>query len=252
MNAVAIVAIALGALLLILIASLITTLRLKTRGMTVLSGDSVNVWFESEKSAAEDVFRLSNERAPEILRKLGFLQKQKVDIFIYDRQYTMQTRKYGLIVPLFGLDWYIGDNIRTNVILTSPANPGKLHDYDNNKNAAIHEMVHAYISKMNPRVKLWLTEGVALYLTNGEPLSGDYLKRASVPTYSDTQSSNPIRFAKAGGYACAHTYIEYLDRTYGWDAVLALLRTEDYAKIFGKSRRDIYHEWTRYVTNQPR
>lgn len=52
---------------------------------------------------------------------------------IYDHQSTMQKKKYGYIGPLLGLDWYIGDNIGTDVILTSPANPGKVHDYDNNK-----------------------------------------------------------------------------------------------------------------------
>ena len=41
----------------------------------------------------------------------------------------MQTKKYGLIGPLLGLDWYIGDNRGTNVLLTSPANPGVITSY---------------------------------------------------------------------------------------------------------------------------
>lgn len=35
------------------------------------------------------------------------------------------------------------------MLLTSPANPGKVHDYDNNKYAVLHEIVHAYVSVMN-------------------------------------------------------------------------------------------------------
>lgn len=66
-----------------------------------------------------------------IAQKLGFTEKQDINVYIYDHQNTMQTKKYGLIAPLLNLDWYIGDNRGTDVILTSPANPGEVHDYDN-------------------------------------------------------------------------------------------------------------------------
>lgn len=66
---------------------------------------------------------------------------------------------------MLNLNWYIGDNIGTDVILTSPANPGEVHDYDNNKYAVLHEIVHAYISVINKDIDLLLTEGVALYLS---------------------------------------------------------------------------------------
>lgn len=56
--------------------------------------------------------------------------KQTVRVFIYDSQKTMQEKKYGLIGPMLGLDWYVGDNIGTDVILTSPANPGPAHTYE--------------------------------------------------------------------------------------------------------------------------
>ena len=75
------------------------------------------------------------------------------------------------------LDWYIGDNIGTDVILISPANPGEMHIYDNNKYAVLHEIVHAYVSVLNEDIDLWLTEGCALYLTNGEPFYRDYRER---------------------------------------------------------------------------
>jgi hypothetical protein len=245
------ISIIIGALALVFFASFIPTLWLKTGGMTLLNGEYVNVYYETEKDAAVDVFHLANEKADEISHKLGFTEKQDVNIYIYDSQYTMQTKKYGLIVPIFGLDWYIGDNIGTNVILTSPANPGAMHDYDNNKYAAVHEMVHAYISIFNPKIKLWLTEGVALYLANGEAFSRELLERYTIPTYEDIKTENPIRFSNMGGYTFAHTYIEYLDKTYGWDKVLDLLNSENYDEVFGKTEQDIYDEWVQYITNYP-
>ena len=71
----------------------------------------------------------------------------------------------------------------------------------------------------------------------------------SVPSYYDTRTGYPLKFSNCGGYTFAHTYIEYLDVTYGWDAVLQLLKTEDYRQCFGKLQEEIYEEWVEYIKN---
>lgn len=237
----------LNVMILACIINLLPTFSLKTLGMNVIEGQWVDLYYETEKEAAEDVFQYADSQTEFIAKKLGFGEKQDVKIYIYDFQRTMQTKKYGYIAPLLGLDWYIGDNIGTNVILTSPANPGAVHTYDNNKYAVLHEIVHAYISVRNPDIHLWLTEGTALYLSNGDEFYKDYLNEISIPTYKDTCTGNPIRFSNCGGYTFAHTYIEYIDVTYGWDSVLLLIETEDYAECFGKSQEEIYEEWAAYI-----
>lgn len=238
-----------AAIAVLVMINFIPTWNLKTSGMHKLDGKWLNVYYETEKSAAEDVFELADSETEWIAKKLGFAEKQNVNVYIYDNQNTMQKKKYGFIAPMLGLDWYIGDNIGTDVILTSPANPGPVHDYDNNKNAVLHEIVHAYISTMNPYIRLWLTEGTALYLTNGEPFSKEYIDDMNIPSYADTKTKNPITFSNCGGYIFAHTYIEYIDVTYGWKSVLKLLETEDYENIFNKSEEDIYNEWVNYIKN---
>lgn len=227
----------------------IPTFHLKSADMSLLEGQWVNVYYEKEKDAATDTFNYADTATEFIAKKLGFTEKENINIYIYDSQATMQRKKYGFIGPLLGLDWYIGDNIGTNVILTSPANPGAMHNYDSVKYAVLHEIVHAYISVLNPDIDLWLTEGVALYLSNGEEFYKEYLDSMSIPTYSDTCTSNPIRFSNCGGYIFATTYIEYLDVAYGWDSVLELIKTEDYMHCFGKSQEDIYKEWVEYIKN---
>jgi hypothetical protein len=236
-------------LVILVIINFIPTWNLKLKDMHKLEGNCVNVFYETEEEAAKDVFELADSKAEEISEKLGFSSKQDVAIYIYDHQSTMQTKKYGLIAPLLGLDWYIGDNIGTNVILTSPANPGKVHNYDNNKFAVLHEMVHAYVSILNPHIRLWLTEGLALYLSNGEPFYKSYLNSYKLPSFSDIQTKNPIKFSDIGGYNLAHTYIEYLEVTYGWDKVLELIKTEDYTDVFGVSEEEIYLNWIDYLKN---
>lgn len=231
------------------IINMIPTWNLKVKGMHELKGNWVNVYYETEEEAAKDVFELADINAEEIAKKLGFSKKQDVNIYIYDNQITMQTKKYGFVAPLLGLDWYIGDNIGSNVILTSPANPGKVHDYNNNKTAVLHEMVHAYVSVINPHISLWLTEGLALYLSNGEPYNKSYLNSHDIPTFSDIQTKSPLKFSDIGGYSLAHTYIEYLNVNFGWDKVLELIRTEDYNKVFGMSEKEIYSKWVDYISN---
>ena len=239
----------LGMIILACIVNLIPTFHLKTSDMNVMEGQWVDVYYQTEKEAAKDVFQYADSQTEAIAKKLGYDDKQDVKIYIYDFQDTMQTKKYGYIGPLLGLDWYIGDNIGTNVILTSPANPGPVHSYDNNKYAVLHEIVHAYISVRNPDIPLWLTEGTALYLSNGEEFYKDYLNEITIPTYKDTCTRNPIKFSSCGGYTFAHTYIEYIDATYGWDKVLQLIATEDYEECFEKAQKEIYEEWVAYIKN---
>lgn len=236
-------------LLVLTIINFIPTWNLKTKGMNIIKGEFVELYYEAEKDAAEDVFELADLQAEKISAKLGFTTKQNIKIYVYDNQSTMQTKKYGYIAPCLSLSWYIGDNIGTDVILTSPANPGQDHDYDSVRYAVPHEIVHAYVSVVNPKIKLWLTEGMALYLSNGQPFYKRYLQSIHIPSYKDIQTSNPIKFSDIGGYSLAHIYIEYLEKEYGWGSVLELIRSENYEEVFSKSENDIYIEWIEYLQN---
>jgi len=234
---------------LLIFANFIPTLSLFEPGMSIMVGKWVDVYYQQEKDAATDVFDHADAGTGLIAVKLGFDEKPDVNIYIYDSQSDMQKKKYGFIGALLGLDWYIGDNMGTNVILTSPANPGPLHSYENVKYAVLHEIVHAYVSVLNPDIQLWLTEGTALYLTNGEEFYKEYLDYMPIPSYRDTLTRNPVKFNKIGGYTFAQTYIEYLDTAYGRDRVLQLLKTEDYQECFGKSQKAIYNEWVDFIEN---
>ncbi|BCS81996.1 hypothetical protein [Anaerocellum diazotrophicum] len=131
-------------LIIAFVTTFIPTLQLKTKNMKAKKGKWVDVYYEKEEAAALDCFNLAEQRAEYLMGKLGIKEKSKIKIFIYDKQSTFQTKKYGLITLLFNLDWYIGDNIGSTVILTSPANPGRLHNYKSIKQSLPHEMVHAY------------------------------------------------------------------------------------------------------------
>jgi hypothetical protein len=50
-----------------------------------------------------------------------------------------------------------------------------------------------------------------------------------------------------GGYDFAHTYIEYLDKIFGWESVLTLARTSDYNAAFGMDEAGVYEGWIQFL-----
>ncbi|NLJ95893.1 MAG: hypothetical protein GX321_01960 [Clostridiales bacterium] len=240
-------------LVLLLIINFLPTMSLATRKMSVFVGNWVNVYYENEKDAARDTFELADKRAGELATLLGITEKQDINIYIYDNQKTMQRKKYGFIAPLLGLDWYIGDNIGTSVILTSPANPGKVHDYDNNKNAVLHEIVHAYNHLINPDMTYWVDNGLAGYLSGQKP-GDDMTIYGAIPSLKQTQVKGilaPITFANFNGYPFSYTYIEYLNYTYSWDRIQKFARTGDFETSFAASEQEIYNGWHHFLISSP-
>lgn len=233
-----------GVSAILLFLNFIPTFSLGNGKMSVFVGEWVNVYYEEEKAAARDTFELAEKRAEELAKLLG-IEKQKINIYIYDSQKTLQRKKYGLVASFLGLDWYIGDNIGSDVILTSPANPGKKHDYNSVKNAVLHEMVHAYNYILNKEMSYWVDNGIAGYLSNQDP-GTEFMKFTSIPTLEQTQIKGllaPIKFANFGGYEYSYSYIEYLAETYPWDSVRQFAKSGDYEAAFGASEQEIYDGW---------
>lgn len=233
---------------LLLTLNFIPTLTRKTGAMQVIEGSNVDVYYESEASTAKDIFAAAESRAGELALLLG-ADTQKIEIYIYDRQSTMQQKKYGLIGSLLGLDWYIGDNIKSDVILTSPANPGKVHDSEDVKKAALHEIVHAYNYLVNKDMTYWVDNGLAGYLSGQKP-SYPMCTYSPIPTFEETRVNGlfaPIKFANYGGYEYSYAYIEYLANTYSWEKVRGFAKSGDYEGEFGISEEQVYDGFASYV-----
>ncbi len=48
-------------------------------------------------------------------------------------------------------------------------------------------------------------------------------------------------------YPVSYTYIEFLDKTYGMKKTCQLVKDLDYINTFGKSEKDIYEEWLKFL-----
>lgn len=235
-------------LILVGLINFIPTIRLANAKMSVFVGDWVNVYYETEKEAARDTFELADERAGELAGLLGLTTKQNIRIYIYDDQKTMKAKKYGFIATFLNLDWYIGDNIGTNVILTSPASQVKGHTYDTIRGAVLHEIVHAYNYVLNKDMTYWIDNGLAGYLSGQNP--GNIKNYGTIPTLEQTRLKGllaPVKFAEFNGYQFSYNYIEYLDKTYSWDKIKEFIISGDYVTAFGVSEEEIYNEWVKSI-----
>lgn len=223
------------------------TLSLRTGDMITWETEQYILYFnEDDRPGAEAIFAQLEKDVPRINETLEFTPSDKVEVYIYENQKVLHQKKYGFLVSLLRLDWYIGDNVRDKVIIVSPINPGPVHSFDSVVEVVSHEYVHALIYQINKKVPLWLDEGLALFLTNGQPLISSM--HSQIPTYKETQTNNPIRFANANGYGMAHIYIEFLTETYGFESVLELVHApKEHERIFSRTEKQLYDDWLEYL-----
>jgi hypothetical protein len=166
-----------------------------------------------------------------------------ISVIIYPGNGALHRKKVGLAGALLP-DWYIGDNTRNYVLITSPANPGSMHDRESVERAAVHEYVHVLTDRVNHRLDHWLKEGIALYLAEQTPDLGAIRSMRDL-TWEEYSRGGPIHFANVGGYTLAYTLIHYVDQNYGWDSVVALLdRDATWESVLGISERELFDDWT--------
>ena len=169
-------------------------------------------------------------------------EKKKGTIVVYEDIAHFQRAYLGLILSLFYGDWACGAAFEDIVMVTSPDNPGTKNKYDDIMQVITHEYVHALIYRYNENINVWLDEGSATYLAG----QGTSLP-PTIPSFESMQSDSMGDFLDNHGYTFGSSYIEYIDKTYGKNSVLELIKTEDYEHIFGKTNYEIYCEWKKYI-----
>jgi len=168
----------------------------------------------------------------------------KRSLYVYKNQKEMQRQKHPFVTLFVRPDWYIGDNIGDRALVVSPNTPVKGHTYKSIIEAIPHEYVHTVVYGINPKCRLWLNEGIALYLSNGHPVS---VRERAIPPVKIFTSGNSLYFAKHNGYDYADKFIEFLEKTYGHETVIALIRDAEYEKLTGKTIEELYDEWVVFL-----
>jgi hypothetical protein len=231
----------------LLVLQYIPVWNLKNADMQIKPGKYVDVYYQNgDEKGASEVFELLEDTAMQIRQKLQFSNDSKTKMYIYKEQRSLHIRKAGLITLLFAPSWYVGDNKKDVALMVSPYAQVSSHNHDSILSAAPHELIHTINYQINPKLSYWIDNGVAGYLSKQTP-SRNFDKNSKIPSFEDTKTENEIKFGNIQGYPYSYLYIEYLDKTYGWDKVVRIVKGETFEEVFSKSEEEVYNDWVKYL-----
>jgi len=151
--------------------------------------------------------------------------------------------------------WLINSNDPTDHSFSTVAltNPGTYHTADSILRFNISGMTDLFIKDAYKNtIPWWLVMGVGLWITKYvnyqtrlETLAKNH---DQIPTLSQLNTVNAIEFDKHHGFACSYSLVEFINTTWGWDKVVALLA--NYAEIknvLGIDEETLRTQWINYL-----
>lgn len=220
----------------------------KPLGSKNITDNNICLYYQpGDEKGANEIFGVLKDKADEIRTKMDFKSDIPTQVYLYKSQAQLAIREAGFITLFFAPSWYIGDSHNGNIMMVSPYTPVKGHTHDTIVNATLHELVHSIVYKVNPSLSYFWDNGLATYLSEQKP-EEEHINSMPVPTLEDMHTDNGLTFSQMGGYAFSYNYIEYLEKTYSWEKVVAYAsRKGNYEEIFNKSEENIYKDWCRYI-----
>ena len=215
----------------------------RTPRMEQYESHGITVYAEpTDRAEVDRIAARISDRTASVVGALGATSASGISIIIYPSNKVLHRKTIGL-AGVFLPDWFIGNNTTDFVLITSPANPGPVHDRESIELAAVHEYVHVLTDRRNRGLSHWLREGIALYLAGQTPTSATIRSYRDI-SFQEFSLNGPIRFANVGGYALAYTLIDYITTEFGWQAVVDLIEPgATYQSVLGISDRELYERW---------
>ncbi|MEQ8555880.1 MAG: basic secretory protein-like protein [Cyclobacteriaceae bacterium] len=216
---------------------------LNTEGMTRYDTPNFSIFYESLKeSTLTDIEKLLEETYVNINQVFDIDDSIKTKIIVCRNVNDFQRRSFGLVKSIKLDDWVVGVAIKDLAVVASPESPGSIYNYETLLGVLSHEYVHTYLWRLNPHINIWLNEGFAAYFSNQkQEITGD------PPSFDDMSSNETNIFVKSNGYVYSYYYMEYLLNNYGRKEIIDLVKTGDYSKSLGASKKEIYTNWIEYL-----
>lgn len=219
---------------------------LKTPGMERFSAHGIELFAEpQDREEALQLARRIDSQSRAIVEALEIESSNDFGVIVYPGRKALHRKTIGLAGMVLLPDWFIGDNTREYVLITSPAVPGPSHSRESIEQAAVHEYVHLLTDRRNKALGYWLKEGFALYLAEQRPDSAALRQHRDI-TWEEFSRPSALQFAEVGGYSLAYNMMEHLVERYGWDRVVMLTAPgENWESVLGVSKRTVFEEWKR-------
>lgn len=211
----------------------------RIHGMRVLA-------MPGDQADAERLAARIERQAGAVGQALGMADSSGIGIIVYPSRKDLHRKTIGF-AGAFLPDWFIGDNTREWVLISSPANPGPAHSRESIEQAAVHEYVHVLTDRVNKGLGYWLKEGIALYLAGQEP-SVESIRSYADLSWEEYSKPNALQFAEVGGYTLAHALIQYIVERYGWESVVSLVPAGASMEAnLGLSPRALFDDWKAWL-----
>lgn len=237
-----------GIIVAVLVIQTLPVFIVKPLGAKEYVNKDVAVYYqEGDGPGAREIFDLVTRNIADIKTTMKYESNKPLEICVYKTQSSLAIREAGFATLLIAPSWFIGNSKQGVIRMVSPNTKVKGHTHDTILNGTLHEVVHSINYYKNPHLSYFWDNGLATYVAKQKPDPAS-LSYASLPSFEDLQTGDPVKFSNMGGYAYSYSYIEYLDTTYGWDNVIAVAAAEeDYKQAFGKSEREVYVDWGGYI-----
>jgi hypothetical protein len=233
-------------LLLLIFINALPMLTLNEKGMQQKSSSPVSIYYGAEETAALEIQEAVNASAGTMADRLGLTtEEREIQLYIYDTQKSFQAKHWGFVTTFLGMDWYYYDSIRENALVSSQKDGPVARTDAEVINGALRSVALAYVYRLNPESSLWFRYGLAAVLVDGDrPLTSADFQNYAIPSFTKAVFNNLSAFHKYNGEVFSRSFIEYLTETYGWDTVLALVRSGSYEDTLnGKTDEEIYNDW---------
>jgi hypothetical protein len=159
-------------------------------------------------------------------------------------------------------DWVVGAAGKNSLMIVSPLNPGKVHNYESLMKSIVHELCHAFVINMREQGQVglpkWLDEGFAFYYakqlteTNKRVLINSD-NEYDIPSWEFLSNAGTAEFGDKNGYIFSASIIEFLISNYGYDAIRRLIiQPNDFQAIFGLSEFELERKWRTHLRNNHR
>jgi len=200
----------------------------------------------ADKADGERMAARIATQAGAVAEALGMADNEGIGMIVYPSRKDLHRKTIGF-AGAFLPDWFIGDNTRDWVLITSPGNPGPSHSRESIEQAAVHEYVHVLTDRINKGLGYWLKEGIALYLAGQQP-SLNSVRSHAIIRWEEYSKPSALQFAEVGGYTLAYTLVKYITERYGWESVVRLIPDEaNMEEILGLDPHGLFDEWKVWI-----
>lgn len=218
--------------------------------VNTLNSSHFNVQFTNSDSAvAQNILSSLETKYDALISSFGLTATAVISIKIYP---DIETYHNAVLTP-GAPAWQMARAwTKTEIRMLSLQVAQKISNESTNAGEIVlHEFVHClhlHLVKLATRVPGWLWEGVAMYkgcCRWTEPKDLDYMKKKKYPSLKEIEQDRTYQKK----YELGYSIIEFIDKTYGWEKVLDLMKKNgDIEAVLGMSAKEFERAFYANVT----